>query len=109
MDYKPSKADPDLWYKDCGEHYEYIAKYVNDVISFSRDPMKTMNHLAMIYKMKGVGKPQYYLGGDVVNLGEEWQNHNMYIRNCLPKLAGMCGLKQFSTKKTPFLMFITQS
>ena len=72
--------------------------------------MKVMNHLATIYKMKGVGKPQYYLGGDVVDLGEEWQSHNMhsafsaetYIRNCLPKLAEMCGLKQFSTKKNPF-------
>ena len=71
MDYKPSKADPDLWFKDCGEHYEYIAHYVDDVIFFSKDPMKVMNHLATIYKMKGVGKPQYYLGGDVVDLGEE--------------------------------------
>jgi hypothetical protein len=24
MDYKPSKANPDLWIKDCGTHYEYI-------------------------------------------------------------------------------------
>ena len=110
MGYKPSKADPDLWFKDCGEHYKYIARYVDDVISFSKDPMTIMNHLATVYKMKGVGKPQYYLGGDVVDLGEEWQNHNMfcafsaetYIRNCLPKLAEMCGLNQFSTKKTPF-------
>ena len=54
MDYKPSKADPDLWFKDCGEHYEYIAQYVDDVILFSKDPMKIMNHLTTIYKMKGV-------------------------------------------------------
>jgi hypothetical protein len=36
MGYKPSKADPDLWYKKVGEHYEYVARFVDDVISFSR-------------------------------------------------------------------------
>jgi hypothetical protein len=35
MGYKPSKADPDLWYKKVGEHYEYVARFVDDVISFS--------------------------------------------------------------------------
>ena len=89
MDYKPSKADPDLWFRDCGEHYEYIARYVDDVISFSKDPMHIMSHLATIYKMKGVGKPQYYLGGDVVNLGEEWQNHNCSVHSLLKLTLGI--------------------
>jgi Reverse transcriptase (RNA-dependent DNA polymerase) len=39
MGYKPSKADADLWYKDCGEQYEYITFYVDDILNFSKDPM----------------------------------------------------------------------
>ena len=45
MGYRPSKADPDLWMKDCDTHYEYIVWYVDDVIVFSKDPMKIMKEL----------------------------------------------------------------
>jgi hypothetical protein len=117
MGYRPSKADPDLWYKKVGEHYEYVARFVDDVISFSKDPMAIMKDLEKHYIMKGVGKPQYYLGGDVVELGEDWNKEGIYtafsaetyIANCLPKLAAMCGkgtaegqTPSFSEKKTPF-------
>ena len=116
MGYRPSKADPDLWMKKNGDHYEYIARFVDDVISFSKDPMKVMKDLEKHYIMKGVGKPQYYLGGDVVELGEDWAKEGIhtafsaetYVKNCLPKLATMCGKTTldgapaaFSAKKTP--------
>ncbi len=60
--------------------------------------------------MKGVGKPQYYLGGDIVETSPEWQKRGIntgfsaqtYIKNCLPKLASMCDLEQFQKQKTPF-------
>ena len=63
MGYKPSKADYDLWMKDRGDHYEYLARYVDDVIMFSKNPMEVIQELRRTYIMKGVGKPQYYLGG----------------------------------------------
>ena len=63
MGYHPSKADLNLWIKKVGDHYEYIARFVDDVISFSKDPMTVMKELEKHYVMKGVGKPQYYLGG----------------------------------------------
>ena len=52
-----------------------------------------MEKLQKIYVMKGVGKPQYYLGGDVIELGPEWKKENVstafsaetYITNILPK------------------------
>ena len=37
MGFKPSKADYDLWMKPMGDHYEYIARYVDDVIVFSKN------------------------------------------------------------------------
>src|SRR5687767_1074189 len=73
MGYKPSKADYDLWMKHVGDHYEYIVRYVNDVIVFSKDPMSVIEELKKIYVMKDIGKPRYYLGGDVVALGPEWE------------------------------------
>jgi hypothetical protein len=110
MGYLPSKADPDLWYKKVEDHYEYVARFVDDVISFSKNPMAIMKDLEKHYIMKGVGKPQYYLGGDVVELGEEWIAEGIYtafsaetyIKNSLGKLATMCGKPHFPDKKTPF-------
>jgi ribonucleotide reductase alpha subunit len=71
MGYKPSKAYPDLWYKRMTDHYEYIARYVDDVISFSKDPLSIMEELKKTYVMKAIGTPEYYLGGNVIQLGEE--------------------------------------
>ena len=37
MGFKPSKADYDLWYRPAlsGDHYEYVATYVDDISAFS--------------------------------------------------------------------------
>jgi hypothetical protein len=60
MGYRPSKADSDFWIKQCSDgHYVYIASYVNDVISFSRDPMKVIKEFKKEYPLKGVGEPEY--------------------------------------------------
>ena len=109
MGYRPSKADPDLWIKDMGTHYEYIARYVDDVIVFSKDPMKVMKELEEEYVLKGVGKPQYYLGGDVEELDEHWKREGIYmafsaetyIKNCLPKLAKLCNKEMFPKSNSP--------
>jgi hypothetical protein len=110
MGYKPSKADYDLWMMDRGDHYEYLARYVDDVIVFSKNPMEVIQELRRTYIMKGVGKPQYYLGGDVVDLGPEWEKEDItiafstetYIANALPRLAKSCGLQDFKKFNTPF-------
>src|SRR5687767_12885164 len=110
MGYKPSKVDYDLWIKPVDDHYEYIARYVDDVIVFSKDIMLVIQELKRTYIMKGVGKPQYYLGGDVVGLGPEWEKEGIseafsaetYIQNALPKLAKSCGLEEFRKHTTPF-------
>ena len=65
LGYCPTKADRDLWIKDCGKWYENLATYVDDVLVWSKDPMKVIEELKKTYIMKGVGIPSYYLGGDV--------------------------------------------
>ena len=77
---------------------------------FAKDPMKIMKELEKVYIMKGVGYPRYYLGGDVINLDEQWEKEGLtqalsaqtYINNCIPKLTKMIGIEQFPKKKTPF-------
>ena len=93
MGYTPSKADADLWIKRVGDHYEYIARYVDDVISFSKDPMAVMKELEADYVLKGVGAPKYYLGSNVVQLDKQWEQEGIYtalpaetyINNVIPK------------------------
>jgi hypothetical protein len=111
MGYRPSRADPDLWIKRFSDgHYEYIARYVDDIIAFSRDPMTVMEEFKKTYLMKGVGKPQYYLGGDVLDMPKEWHAEGIYtafsaetyITNVIPKLAKMCGKETFHKFHTPF-------
>ena len=63
--FKPSKADPDLWIWDMGDHYEYLAVYTNDLLVVSKNPLAILRGLETLYPLKGVGKPEYYLGGDM--------------------------------------------
>ena len=61
--FRPSEAEPDFWYRKTKYGYEYIARYVDDVIVFSKDPKHVMDYLEKYYNMKGVGYVEYYLGG----------------------------------------------
>ena len=80
MGYTPSKADPNLWIKDCGGHYEYLATYVDDILVFGKRPRQTIEILRSKYILKGVGTLEYYLGGDVVDLSQDisgWAGKNI--------------------------------
>ena len=98
----------DRWIKDCGEWYEYLATYVDDVLVWSKEPMKVIEELKKTYIMKGVGIPSYYLGGDVEYLDEHWKKEGIavalsaqtYIKNVIPKFESLLG-KEMSKAKTP--------
>ena len=103
LGFKPSKSDYDLWFREADNHYEYLARYVDDVIVFSKDPLSVIQKLKITYMMKDVGRPQYYLGGDILQLSPDWDKEGItgafsaetYISNVLPKLAQSCGLTEF--------------
>ena len=61
----PTKADPDLWIRDAGDHYEYITVYSDDLLVFSKDLVRILRGLKTLCPLKGVGRPEFYLGGDV--------------------------------------------
>jgi histone deacetylase 1/2 len=74
MGYKPSKADPDLWWKeqtDSGKHsgkpkqyYAYILCYVDDLLVIHHNPKKVMDKINGYLPLKedSVGPPEFYLG-----------------------------------------------
>ena len=66
LDFKPSKADPDVWMRPepGGTCYEYIAVYVDDLAIAAKDPQAFCNELKKRYnlKLKGVGPFEYHLG-----------------------------------------------
>ena len=64
MGFTPGKADFDLLMRPQGDHYEYVATYVDDILAFSKNPMSIIEEVRQDYVLKGVGKPEYYLGGD---------------------------------------------
>ena len=67
MGFTPSKAEPDIWMRDMGDHYEYLAVYVDDLLIASKNPQKIIDSLLAkphAFKLKGTGPVSYHLGND---------------------------------------------
>ena len=105
MGFTPSRTDADLWMRRVDDHYEYIATYVDDLMVFSRQPVPIIEEIKKDYILKGIGEPEYYLGGNVVDLDPAWKQQGVttglsaetYITNVVEKLQEMVGSK-FPTK-----------
>ena len=44
MGFKPSKADPNIWMRQRGEQYKYVASYVDDLCCDSHDVMSLIKN-----------------------------------------------------------------
>ena len=67
MGFFPSKAEEDIWMRDCGDHYEYIAVYVDDLLIASKEPQGIIDALTSKpnnFKLKGTGPLTFHLGCD---------------------------------------------
>jgi Reverse transcriptase (RNA-dependent DNA polymerase) len=66
MGFTSSRAEPDIWMRDRGDHYEYIAVYVDDLLIVSREPNEIVKILEEIhkFKLKGSGPTSFHLGCD---------------------------------------------
>ena len=65
MGFVPSFAEPDIWMRDGGDHYEYIATYVDDLTIASRNPQAIIDALENEpnnFKLKGTGRINVLLG-----------------------------------------------
>ena len=66
MEFFPSKAEPDIWMRDRGDHYEFIAVYVDDLLIVSKKAMAIIEELEKVhaFKLKGTGTVTFHLGCD---------------------------------------------
>ena len=66
MGFFPCKAEPDIWMRDIGEAYEYVAVYVDDLAFALKDPESFAKTLKEEYKfkLKGTGPLSFHLGCD---------------------------------------------
>ena len=66
MGFTSCPPEPDIWMRDRGDHYEYIAVYCDDLTIASRDPEAITTELVNVYKfkLKGTGEINYLLGCD---------------------------------------------
>ena len=106
MGFKPSRADPDIWMRDKGDHYEYIAVYVDDLLIASKDPQSIITALEShpnLFKLKGTGPITFHLGCDFYrdDQGTLCMGPKTYIeRMCLQYIA-MFGTKPKSVYTSP--------
>ena len=112
LGFKPSKADPDLWMRDAGDHYEYIAKYIDDLLIIAKDPKAILDQMRKPkgpYEFKGVGSPNYYLGGDIKitykgdSITELELSARTYIGRICEKIESLMGwtLKNYNNPMDP--------
>lgn len=67
MGFFPSKAEPDIWMRAAGDHYEYIASYVDDLLIASKKPQAIIMALEAgphQFLLKGTGPVKFHLGCD---------------------------------------------
>ena len=62
----PCKAEPDIWMRQNGDNYEYVAVYVDDLAFAVKDPQSFIQILREKYqfKIKEAGPLEFHLGAD---------------------------------------------
>ena len=112
LGFRPTGVDPDLWMRRDKEHgYELLATYVDDIAVWSKNPMAVLKDLQMRFAMKGVGRPEYYLGGNINFTHEDdpWHQAGVittisartYVGQALERLGKLLEIPEFKAAKTP--------
>ena len=95
--YFPCKAENNVWMKDCGDHYEYIAVYVDDLLIVSKNPQNIVDQLTKTnkFKLKGTGEISFHLGCDYFRDkdGVLCYAPRKYIEKCLDNYERLFGSK----------------
>ena len=107
--YTPSKADPDAWIRpavkpDGSEYYEMVLCYVDDVLAISDIPMRTMDGIRNVFKLKDdkAGVPDVYLGATLIQVETETGNKcwlmssEKYVKAAIENLESKLGKVTFT-------------
>ena len=52
LKFTSSQADPDVWVRSAGTHYDMVLVYVDNVLVFAKEPKVIMNELGKLYELK---------------------------------------------------------
>ena len=90
MNFQPSKADPDLWLRVHDVNYEYISRYVDDLMIFAHQPKDIVKLLQVMFSIH-VGFNDIFLGGDIsFHDGCPFLSAKTYITNTCKKVEALC-------------------
>ena len=66
LKFTSTQADPDVWIGSGGTPYDMVLVYVDDILSFAKDPKMTMDELGKLYELKPerVKEPNIFLGAN---------------------------------------------
>ena len=110
MGFFQSQVDSAIWMRDCGDHYEYLCAWVDDILFASKNPMWLMEELKNKYKyvLKGVGSPTYYLGSDIKRVDKDIHDKGVltmgsttYVKRCLENYERLLGFKPPKKASSP--------
>eukprot|EP00957_Ditylum_brightwellii_P071496 5434847-Ditylum_brightwellii.AAC.1 len=88
--------------RDAGDRYAYVANYIDDILIMSKDPKAILELLQKLkgrYEFKGVGSPEYYLGGDDKitfdgdSIAELSLSAKTYVKQIFDKIEMLMGWK----------------
>jgi hypothetical protein len=88
MDFTPSYADPDVWYKaakkeDGFKYYQYILVYVDDILVIAQKLMPIMATIQKAYRLKEEPcLPKDYLGAKIKNWSIPNETRQVWSMNC---------------------------
>jgi len=93
MNFLPSRADPDLWFRVSNETYEYIARYVDDLLIFAHCPADIVKVLQDTFSVH-IGGSDIFLGGDITfHDGCPFVSAKTYITNTWKKVETLCSVE----------------
>jgi hypothetical protein len=105
LGFRPSKAEEDIWMRNMGDHYAYLASYVDDMAIASRNPQAIIDALEGApnnFKLKGMGVMEFHLGCDSFRdkSGTLCVGPQKYIKRMVHQYKALYGEKP-SNKVTP--------
>jgi hypothetical protein len=92
MDFTPSYANPDVWYKaatkeDGFQYYQYILVYVDDILVIAHNPIPIMTTIKKAYRLKEEPcPPKDYLGAKIKNWSIPNDARQIWSMNCMQYL-----------------------
>ena len=115
LKFTSSQADPDVWIRNSGTHYDMVLVYVDDILAFAKDSKITMDKLGKLYELKpeSVNEADIYLRANMEKVQTpdgrvEWAiGSRAYVKNAVKVVESLIAeddpdAKLKSTARNPF-------